>query len=127
MNIICPTLEKEENATKENIADLIPLLEGKDDPFLILEKDEMTYMQTLWTPDGYDLEYQEGSVLEHYRLAEFASQEDVIWALQSYLKGEPYWKTKFQFVKKDIATARFKLVYKVGAFFGKLARFMSGN
>ena len=127
MNIICPTLEIEKNATKENISELVPLLEGQEDPFLILEKDEMTYMQTLWTPDGYDLEYQEGSVLEHYRLSEFASQEEVIWALQSYLKGESYWKTKFQFVKKDIATTSFKLGYKVGAFFGKLARFVSGN
>ena len=54
-------------------------------------------MQALWTPIGYDLEYQEGNIFEHYRLSEMATQDDVIWALQSYLKSEPFWKTKFNF------------------------------
>jgi len=47
MDIICPALAIEEKATKENIAEIIPKLAGKDDPFLILAKTEMDYMQTL--------------------------------------------------------------------------------
>lgn len=127
MKIICPTLEREEIATAENIAEIVKLIENKEDPFVILEKDEMTYLQTLWTPEGYGLEYQEGNILEHYWLSELASQEDVIWALQSYLKGEPNWKTKFKLEKKEIATPSYKIGHKIGYFFGKLSRFLSGK
>ena len=127
MKIICPTLNKEEEATLQNIAEIVRLLENKEDPFVILEKDEMTYIQTLWTPDGYDLEYQDGDIFEHYWLAELTTQDDVIWALQSYLKGEPYWKIKFKFEKKEIPTLSYKIGHKIGLFFGRLSRFLSGN
>ena len=124
MKIICPTLDREETATADNIAEIVKQIENKENPFAILEKEDQLYMQTLWTPDGYDLEYQEGSVLEHYWLAEFTSQEDAIWALQTYLKGEPYWKTKFKFEKKNIATPSFKLGHMVGSFWGKISKFI---
>jgi hypothetical protein len=127
MKINCPTLNRYEEATLQNIAESIYQLEGKEDPFLILEKNELTYMQTLWTPDGFDLEYQDGNILEHYRVSEFATQDDVIWALQNYLKGEPYWKAKFKFEKKEIATQSYKIGHKIGSLFGKLSRIMSGD
>jgi hypothetical protein len=84
-------------------------------------------MQTLWNADGYQLEYQEGTILEHYRLSEPASEKDVIWALQSYLRGELYWKTKFTFVKKEIATPMFKLGHSLGLLLGKAFRFLGGR
>ena len=122
MKIICPTLKREEKATMQSIAEIVVQLSNKDDPFVILEKDEMTYIQALWTPKGYDLEYQEGNVFEHYRLSELATQDDVIWALQSYLKSEPFWKAKFNFEKKEIATISSRIGYKLGAFFGRLLK-----
>ena len=106
----------------QSIAEIVVQLSNKDDPFVILEKDEMTYIQALWTPKGYDLEYQEGNVFEHYRLSELATQDDVIWALQSYLKSEPFWKAKFNFEKKEIATISSRIGYKLGAFFGRLLK-----
>lgn len=120
MKIICPSLGLEEEASAQRVAEIVPKLSYKKDPFVILEKDEMTYMQALWTPKGYDLEYQEGNVFEHYWLSELTSQDDVIWALQSYLKDEPYWKTKFNFEKKDIATQSHRIGYKIGAFLGRI-------
>jgi len=127
MKIICPTLNKEEEATVQNIEETIRLLKNKEDAFVILKKDAMTYMRALWTPDGYDLEYQDGNILDHYWLSELATQDDVIWALQSYLKGEPYWRTKFRFEKIEIATHSFKIGHKIGSFLGKLSRFLSGH
>ena len=120
MKIICPSLDREEEATTQNISEIVPLIANKEDSFVILEKDEMTYMQALWTPKGYDLEYQEGNVLEHYWLSELTTQDDVIWALQSYLRNEPYWKTKYNFEKKNIATPSYRIGHKIGAFFGRL-------
>lgn len=127
MMIICPALNRNEEASEAAIAEIIPLLEKKSDPFLILERDEMKYMQVLWTEGGYDLEYQEGTILEHYRLSNLISREDVIWALQSYLKDEVYWKTKFKFEKKEIATPSFKIGHKFGYLVGKALRFLRGN
>jgi hypothetical protein len=127
MKILCPTLNRNEVASEAAIAEIVPLLENRPNPYLILEKDEMTYMQTLWVNGGYDLEYQEGSIFEHYRLSELANKDDVIWALQSYLKGEVYWKARFKFVKKDIATPSAKLGYCLGNLAGRAWRFIKGR
>ncbi len=120
MELICPSLNREEEASTHSIAGIVPKIANKENPFVIPEKDEMTYMQGLWAPKGYDLEYQEGNVFEHYWLKELTTQDDVIWALQSYLKKEHYWKTKFNFDKKDIATPSHKIGFKLVAFFGRL-------
>jgi hypothetical protein len=36
------------------------------------------------------------------------------------MKGEPYWKSKFKFKKKEIATIWYKIGHKLGQLFGKL-------
>ena len=82
----------------------------------------MTYMQVLWTEDGYDLEYQEDDIYHHYWLKNFISQEDAVWAMQSYLNKQPYWKTKFEFENKEIATRSQKIGYKVGRFLGTVLK-----
>ena len=127
MKILCPTLNRDEVASEAKIAEIVPLLENRPNPYLILKKDEMTYMQTLWVNGGYMLEYQEGSILEHYCLSELASKDDVIWALESYLKGEMYWKAKFKFEKKEIATLSFKLGYHLGNLWGRAWRSFRGR
>lgn len=127
MRIVCPTLNRNEPASESAIAEIVPMLENRPDPFLILEKDEMTYMQTCWMKGGYNLEYQEGTILEHYWLTTLAERDDVIWALQSYLKGELYWKTKFKFQKKEIGTTSFKLGHRLGYVVGRALRFLRGE
>jgi hypothetical protein len=127
MRIICPTLNRDEPASEDAIADIVPMLENKSDAFLILERNEMTYMQTLWMKGGYDIEYQEGTILEHYWLAELTDKDNVICALQSYLRGELYWKTKFKFEKKEIATMSFKLGHQMGYLVGRAWRFLRGD
>ncbi len=127
MRIICPTLNRNEPASEDAIAEIVPMLRNRPDPFLILEKTEMTYMQTLWTREGYDLEYQEDTILEHYRLTELTNEDDAIWALQAYLRGKLYWKTKFKFKKKEIATTSFKLGHQLGYLVGRALRFLRGE
>jgi len=70
-------------------------LNSDDDSFLILSKDEMSYIQTCKTVDGhYVLEYQEGSLAEHYKCAdEMLSFQKVSMAFTSYLNGTDEWKT----------------------------------
>jgi len=87
----------------------------------------MTFMQTLWTPGGYILAYQELDIMHIYRATEFLSQADVIWALQSYLQGEELWKSKFAFEHKTIGNPLVKMSYKLGTIAGKIVQFIRGK
>jgi hypothetical protein len=70
-------------------------LDREDDSFLILSKDEMSYIQTCRESDGhYILEYQEGSLADHYECAdEMLNFQKVSMAFTSYLNGTDEWKT----------------------------------
>jgi len=127
MIIHAPTLQREEEATAENIAEIVRLLQGNDRHFAILRKTNMTFMQTLWTPGGYILAYQEDDIMHIYRATEFLSQADVIWALQSYLQGEEGWKPKFYFEHKPIDNPIVKISYKLGTIAGKIIQFIKGK
>jgi hypothetical protein len=127
MIIHAPTLKREEEATAENIAEIVRRLKGKDKPFAILKKTNMTFIQTLWTPEGYILAYQEHDIHHIYRAKEFVSQEDTIWALQSYLRGEESWKAKFAFEHKTIENPLVKLSYQLGTIVGKIIQFFKGK
>jgi len=73
-------------------------LNGDDDSFLILSKDEVSYIQTCKKSDGhYVLEYQEGSLAEHYECADgMLNFQKVSMAFASYLNGTDEWKTSFR-------------------------------
>ena len=75
MIIHAPTLHREEEATAENIAEIVRRLPSKDKPFAILRKTNMTFIQILWTAEGYILTYQENDIHHIYRARELISQE----------------------------------------------------
>ena len=127
MIIHAPTLKREEEATAENIAEIIRRIKGKDKPFAIWRKTNMTFIQTLWTPEGYILAYQENDFHHIYRARELVSQKDTIWALQSYLKGEEHWKSKFEFEHKTIDNPFVKVSYQLGTIVGKIIQLIKGK
>ncbi|MHC4591664.1 MAG: hypothetical protein ACYS8L_03095 [Planctomycetota bacterium] len=69
------------------------------DAFLILSSDDMTYMQAGGDRNvGFDLEYQEGSMDQHFR----ATRNDiplteVLQVLIEYRDGRTEWKGRFDF------------------------------
>lgn len=103
MVLIAPTLDVDEPATRERIAEIIPALAGRDDPFAILEAGELTYMQTCWTEHGYELEYQDGDLEQHYRVRDGGlTAADVVRAMQDYLDGSPAWRPRFVFDQEPV-------------------------
>jgi hypothetical protein len=126
MIIKAPALNREETATNENIAEIVRRLKGKEQPFAILLKDATSFIQTLWTPEGYILAYQENDLEHIYRARELVSQADVIWAFQSYLKGDVFWKGQFEFEQKT-ADNLIYLAYKIGTIAGKIVKFIRGK
>jgi hypothetical protein len=127
MIIQAPILHREEEATEENIAEIVRLLKGNDRSFAFLRQTNMTFIQTLWIPGGYILAYQENDIMHIYRAREFVSQEDAIWALRSYLKGEERWKSKFEFEHKTIDNPLVKISYQLGTIAGKIIQFIKGK
>ena len=125
MKLICPALGREEVATDSGIVEVVSILPKREDPFVILEKTEMNYMQVLWTPEGFHIEYQEDDIFHHFQVKTPISQEAAVWAMQSYLAGQVVWKDQFEFEKKEIATPSYKAGHKLGSILGRIARFFS--
>ena len=66
MKFIAPKLNIDQEATNVLIESSISALKGEVDSFAILSKDEMTYMQALCTENGFIVQFQIGSIDEHY-------------------------------------------------------------
>jgi hypothetical protein len=80
-----PHLIKTIKGYPEIIPDILDVLVGRNDPFLVVERADQVYIQTLWTEDGFLLEYREGSEAEHYRASHRLSAADVAITIQGYL------------------------------------------
>jgi len=120
MKLISPTLNIDKIATAKLIEEAVMGLQGKEDPFLILESDELTYAQILWVGSGYELEYQSGSIDRHYIAAATLDANTVIAVLKGYLTAQAAWHQGIRFNTKVIRDTPNRLGYLLGYFCGKL-------
>ena len=79
-------------------------LVGEGDSFLILAKDDMTYLQASGDPKhGFILEYQEGSLEHHYSCIEPSlGLPELSRAFRWYLHGDGRWKTDFRWEQQSL-------------------------
>lgn len=122
-----PHLRRPIEATPDNIAEVITSLphQKEGERFAILGGDAQVYMQTLSTPEGFQLEYQEGSIAEHYHCTrEDLCAAEVIEVFCDYAAGDIFWKRRFQFECRDLRTPSFRAGFRVGQLFGKLAKYV---
>jgi uncharacterized protein (DUF2249 family) len=128
VTIESPHLKHPIEATSKSIAEVIASLreQKEGDRFAILSGDDpQVYIQTLSTPEGFQLEYQDGSIAQHYHCTrENLSADEVIEAFGDYLAGDVFWKRRFQFECRDLTTPSFRAGFRVGEFFGKLAKYV---
>jgi hypothetical protein len=122
MKLLAPTLGIEQPATEALIAEVVLDLAARRDPFAILQQDNSTYMQVLWTEQGYDVEYQVGDIMHHFRLAQPVTAAQATLALQNYLVGNDTWKTRLKFVRKNIGGRHYRIGYAIGQFAGAFTR-----
>lgn len=120
MRIESPTLQLNKEASISLLSTAIIALEGKDNPFLILSKTHMTYMQVLWTPDGFVLEYQEGSIAKHYVVEKLISADAARAALIHYLNGIDDWKSAYEFSNKGLIGPWWRIGYSLGQLLGRI-------
>jgi len=126
MTITAPHLEKAIEATPESISSVVASLHEQAEGcrFAILQQDEQAYMQTLCTEKGFHLEYQEGDISAHYHcVREDLSVQEIVETLSDYLAGDQFWKSRFEFEKRDLRTPLFHAGFFLGRFMGRIAGF----
>lgn len=108
---------------------IIPGLAGQENPYAILSGSaRMTYIQTLWTPTGYVLEYQEGSLGTHFRTVDHdLSAEDVVAAFHSYAAGESAWRTMFEYRRVKVGSRWYHAGYAIGRAWGEFRAGVAGG
>jgi hypothetical protein len=129
MTIESPHLSERSPATRDTIARTIRLLCSKaQDPFAILsESDSMTYMQTLFTPRGFSLDYQDGALTEHYRsVRSDLTADDIIEAFCDYADGNTTWRHRFDFAKVELRPFLQRFGFVIGRMAGNVVRFVRG-
>lgn len=83
-----------ENPDRERLENALRNLRVPECTFAILERTSSVYMQTAKNQDGsFILEYQNGSLADHYDLPIFLQTEDMVDAFVSYLLETEYWQT----------------------------------
>jgi len=88
--------------------------------------DSGNYMQLLWTPEGFILEYQEGSIDRHYCSKDYLLSDVVESALIQYLNGEDGWRSDIGFYRKNIRGFWGNLGYQLGYFLSFIMRGFKG-
>ena len=122
MKLEAPTLNVNEAARVESIARVIRELEGRENPYAILSANDLTYVQALWTEDGYVVEYQEGSIDRHFVLGDYLKSEEVENFFGSFLSEDNDWKNEYIVWRKNIRGFWRNLGYQIGIFFGSFLR-----
>ena len=85
-----------------HIREAIQALKGGSNSFVILHRSKYTYLQCHGGKSvGYSLEYQEGSLDEHYECSDDLTEKDVIEVFQAYRNEDESWKAKFSWVKQN--------------------------
>lgn len=98
------TLESGRVVADVTEGDILASIEGEE--FAILAADPNTYIQCAEQrepPFGYVLEYQDGSIDQHYQAADGPiSLERVVSAFRKYLRGDSSWLSDFQWDKMEL-------------------------
>jgi len=92
--------KKIKNPSDEDIRDAFSKLDTKTDvAFIILGPTKMTYIQATGDRNvGFELEYQEGTIDEHFRAKDkHITLDDVVNAFIAYRNGSTNWQDKFDF------------------------------
>lgn len=95
--VVCPCLPIDMAASGQLLEDLLPLVVGAEEPFVVLERAPHFYMQCYWWPEGFDLEYRDGGPEAHFASTEKLSLAEVLQALLEYMDGACGWKARHRF------------------------------
>ena len=77
-------------AYPEIIPDILATLPNRENPYLIVSREDEHYMQTLWTADGFILEFRDGSAESHFRARDHLDATTAAHTIQSYIANDQW-------------------------------------
>ncbi|HBC86576.1 MAG TPA: hypothetical protein DCZ94_06450 [Lentisphaeria bacterium] len=95
--------KKFDNPTEIKITEVIKLLGTGSDSFIILSKNETTYIQTIKPNESnFEIEYQNDSLENHYVTREPVSLEKALEIFTSYFRSSNDWLSSTEWKKLDL-------------------------
>lgn len=87
-----------ERPTDSDIAAALASLQRRENSFAILSETEMTYLQaSAGDGDRFALEYQDGSLVEHYTsIDQNIPLERIVRTFQKYASDDKSWRTEME-------------------------------
>lgn len=122
MKFQSPILEINEKATGDLIEKSISALKGGLDSFAILAQDDMNYLQTLATEHGYIVQFQTGSIDQHYEFDTYLSRAQTIELFQAYLAKSSDWQGLLTYKRINLRGLWGGLGYAIGRFAGNFVQ-----
>ena len=106
----------DEEATEDLIEKSISKLKNEIDSFAILSIDDMNYIQALAVEHGFVVQFQSGSIDEHYEFDTYLSRPQTINLFQAYLNGIEKWQGNLSYSKIKISGVFEKVGFALGSF-----------
>ena len=122
MKITSPTLNVDENASESIIQMVFSKLPEKSDPFVIMEAYEMCYIQSVWTEDGFIVEFQIDSIDQHFVLNNTLTNSQASQLFIQYFNKNDSWLKDYKYTRKNLRGFWGGLGYSIGNFIGNITR-----
>ena len=122
MNFTSPKLNIDEKASDKLIDSSISALKDEVDSFAILAESEMNYVQVLVTEHGFVVQFQNGSIDEHFEFNTYLSRPKTINLLQAYLLNSDKWQGDLPYSRVNLGSFWYNLGRTIGRFFGGIVR-----
>jgi hypothetical protein len=117
MRLKAPALSLDFEPTLEDVKKaLLDIQSVAQDPFVILRRTEMTYLQATYSPDGYRLECQFESADKHFKAKATFTHEAIVKVFELYFKADTSWKQGIEF---ETMNGQQPFIFKLGFFLGK--------
>ncbi|MDJ0941464.1 MAG: hypothetical protein QNJ00_17005 [Woeseiaceae bacterium] len=106
MTLIIGGTEVPGDVDEATIEHALRRLDDGRDAFVILQLSNQTYMQVAGGPGNFKLEYQDGSIEEHYSCSRNdLSADDVVNAFLSYFRVDNRWRKDYPWEPLDLGIA----------------------
>jgi hypothetical protein len=102
MKILCPAFKIDAKYSFKILSQIVGGIDKENDPFFILEENEMTYIQAFWCDTGFIIEYQDSSISDHYSSGCSIPPELTLDIFKKYAKHDLSWKDSILFTRKPI-------------------------
>jgi hypothetical protein len=124
MRLKVPALSLDIEPSLEDIRKALSDIQSvNEDPFVILERTTMTYLQTAYSTGGYQVECQFESTEKHFTAKRTLTYGEVVKVFELYFKGDTAWKRGIEF---ELTNRSRHAAFKIGFLAGNVLKKIGG-